>query len=527
MDAGRDGYDQQVEVRFSGVGAGGAPKERQGIFRALRKGFAVLPAFLTSLRKAMIDLAVAGIVVAAAILFANVLIDDAVVVEAPSVPQAVQDRGITPALLTQMVKARVRQIHEMASHPEALPRPVEPPQPEVDKTVQPEVDKTVRTLDDVINAIFAKHGEQDTAATGGHPDTIEANRILEEVLGSGAAPLPGGGMGQAGMADDSNSLAARMNQLMVFVADELQQAVELNKPAEVISPEEQPLVVATAGLQFSLTSLARMLRPVFGTETDRRLTMTVVCETEDCRGESLLLYIATQADKVVMAEPVDLSASRLEHAVDAAARHLLDGFDPQPLATMYYRENNLDEAERLVQRVAKEDGGRSVWVANMLGLVALGRDRLEEAGTYFETALEIDPAYAPTQINAGIVHFRRGEFEKAEASYRVALDFGADEAVAYNNLGNVLARQCDWLGAAQAYERALAADPHFLSAGRGLVLVRSFPQVKNFHFAALSEASALGERAVREPGLPKEPVTLADVMAYSQFCEGMAAKPEP
>ncbi len=519
MNAGRDDYNQQVEVRFSGFGAGGAPRDRQGMFRALSQGLAALPAFLTSLRKAMIDLVVAGVVVAAAILFANMLIDDAVVVEAPSVPQAVQDRGITPALLTQMVKARVRQIHEIASHPEPVTQPVAPP--------QPEVDRTVRTLDDVINAIFAKRGDQDAAATGGHPETIEANRILEEVLGSGHSPSPGGGMGQAGMVYDSDSLAARMNQLMVFVADELKQAVELNKPAEVNSPVEQPLVVATAGVQFSLTSLARMLRPVFGTQTDRRLTMTVVCKTEDCRGDSLSLYIATQADKVMIVDAVDLSASRLDRAVDAAARRLLDTFDPLTLATMYYRQNKLDEAERLVQRITKEDDSHSVWAANMLGLVALRRDRLEEAGNHFETALEIDPTYAPTQINAGIVYFRRGEFEKAEASYRVALDLGADEAAAYNNLGNVLARQCDWLGAAEAYERALTADPHFLSAGRGLVLVRSFSQVKNLHFTALSEASVIGERSAGEPGLPNKPVTLADVMAYSKFCEGMAAKPEP
>ncbi len=519
MDAGRDGYNQQVEVRFSGVGAGPAPKERQGVSGALRKGLAALPAFLASLRKAIIDLAVAGVVVAAAILFTNVLTDDAVVFEAPSVPQAVQDRGITPALLTQMVKARVRQIHEIASHPETVAQPVAPP--------REEVAKTVRTLEDVINAIFAEHGEMDATATSSDPDTAEANRILEEVLGSGQSPAPRGGMGQAGMDNDPDSLVARMNQLTVLVAEELQQAVELNKPAEVSSPVEQPLVVATAGLQFSLTSLARTLRPIFRTETDRRLTMTVVCKTQDCRGDSLSLFIATQADKATAVDAVDLNASRLDRAVDAAARRLLGAFDPLTLATLYYRENNLVEAERLGERIAKEDGGRSVWAANMLGLVALRRDRLEEAGHYFETALEIDPNYVPTQINAGIVHFRRGQFKAAEASYRRALDLGADRAVAYNNLGNVLARQCDWEAAAEAWVRALAADPRSPSAGRGLVLVRSFPKVRNLHLAALSKALVAGKRPAGGTDLRAKPVTLADVMAYSEFCEGMAAKPEP
>jgi tetratricopeptide (TPR) repeat protein len=261
----------------------------------------------------------------------------------------------------------------------------------------------------------------------------------------------------------------------------------------VSSPPEEPLVVAAAGLQFSLNSLAHLLRPLFGLETRRRLTMSVLCRTADCRDDALSLHVVALAEQVVAADAVDLNAAGLGRAIDAAARHLLETFDPQPLATMYYRQGKLGEAKRLAARIVKDGRARSVWADNLLGLVAMQSGLWTEASDHLEAALKIDPDYLPALIN----------------------------------LGKVQARLCDWEGAAVAYEQALAVDPNVPSANRVLELVKSFPMVKSAHFAALPETpiSASMTAAGRSPAAA--PVTLADLLAVSDFCSNVAKKPPP
>ncbi len=71
---------------------------------------------------------------------------------------------------------------------------------------------------------------------------------------------------------------------------------------------------------------------------------------------------------------------------------------------------------------------------------------------------------------AGNEFYAAGEYEQAEASYRKALEIGAQRPRLHNNLGNTLARQGKNGAAQAAYRKAIELDPGYLFAMNNLVL---------------------------------------------------------
>jgi len=71
---------------------------------------------------------------------------------------------------------------------------------------------------------------------------------------------------------------------------------------------------------------------------------------------------------------------------------------------------------------------------------------------------------------AGDGFYAAGEYEQAEASYRKALEIGAQRPRLQNNLGDSLLRQGKTGAAQAAYRKALEQDPEYLFAMNNLVL---------------------------------------------------------
>ena len=82
--------------------------------RSPRSLLSALLSTLKTLRSLIVDLTVVGAAVAAIAFFVLILIDDTIVIEAPSVPKAVWDRGLTPELLTELLQARIHKIQDSA-----------------------------------------------------------------------------------------------------------------------------------------------------------------------------------------------------------------------------------------------------------------------------------------------------------------------------------------------------------------------------------------------------------------------------
>ena len=75
---------------------------------------------------------------------------------------------------------------------------------------------------------------------------------------------------------------------------------------------------------------------------------------------------------------------------------------------------------------------------------------------------------------SGVAAYHAGRVDEAVRSLRRAIDLEPDYGPAWNNLGNALEEQSELVGAALAYSRAIAAEPHRPTylLSRASVLVR-------------------------------------------------------
>jgi tetratricopeptide (TPR) repeat protein len=81
------------------------------------------------------------------------------------------------------------------------------------------------------------------------------------------------------------------------------------------------------------------------------------------------------------------------------------------------------------------------------------------------------PQLVAAHLDLGIAYGRIGEFEKAEASLRRALELSPHHAAALNELGIALRHQGRFDEARQSYERALDVAPEFHFAHRNLAIL--------------------------------------------------------
>jgi tetratricopeptide (TPR) repeat protein len=96
---------------------------------------------------------------------------------------------------------------------------------------------------------------------------------------------------------------------------------------------------------------------------------------------------------------------------------------------------------------------------NDLGVAYQQRHDFDLALRAFGRAAELDKAWSQPLVNSGNVHAARGDWAKAENSYRQALRRQADDAGAMNNLAWVLLRQDQLADALLWAERATVLDP--------------------------------------------------------------------
>jgi tetratricopeptide (TPR) repeat protein len=115
--------------------------------------------------------------------------------------------------------------------------------------------------------------------------------------------------------------------------------------------------------------------------------------------------------------------------------------------------------------------GRSAARAAGVGLVVLlgaltwlqcGKYR--DIETFYESILERNPASWLAHDNLGVVLVGRGRLDEAKAHYREAMRLNPAYPEAFNNYGNVMAMARSWGEAEKAYEGALRARPSFAAA---------------------------------------------------------------
>ncbi|WP_448192448.1 tetratricopeptide repeat protein [Azospirillum sp. sgz301742] len=136
----------------------------------------------------------------------------------------------------------------------------------------------------------------------------------------------------------------------------------------------------------------------------------------------------------------------------------------------HYKAGRLAEAEVAYRRSIELDP-QYAWSWNNLGVVLMNRlGRPAEAEVAYRKAIRLDPQYALAWNNLGrLLMNRLGRPAEAEVACRRAIELDPQYARAWNNLGAVL---MDHLGrpaeAAVAYRKVIRLDPQYVSAWNNL-----------------------------------------------------------
>jgi len=167
-----------------------------------------------------------------------------------------------------------------------------------------------------------------------------------------------------------------------------------------------------------------------------------------------------------LAEPVAFSAEKTRTAPDktqAAAR---------ATASAKHRPARLDVVDAMTFTITEQARiGGDVRSQYDSAVKLLEQERYPEGIAMLLEVAQKAPDVTAPHINLGIAYERIGDFERAEASFKKALELNPSHPVAYDELG-LLYRQTGRFAAARAsYEKALEIHSGFHFAHRNLAIL--------------------------------------------------------
>ena len=133
------------------------------------------------------------------------------------------------------------------------------------------------------------------------------------------------------------------------------------------------------------------------------------------------------------------------------------------LGNLLLRKGQTDEALSHLEKAKNFAEG-----FNNIASGYMQKGRIEEAITYYQRAIEIDPNYAEAHNNLGVALLQNHRVDDAITQYRRAVEIKPESAELQCNLGNAFASKQDWPAAVEAYESALHARPNYAKARNNL-----------------------------------------------------------
>lgn len=130
------------------------------------------------------------------------------------------------------------------------------------------------------------------------------------------------------------------------------------------------------------------------------------------------------------------------------------------------KDDDTAKAEKLLLKNCKESS--SAIFEFTLANICFQQDRLEEALEWYGAAIEQFPNYRRAYKNAGLIHVRNGDFEKALPFLTKTIALGGHTSIAYGLLGFAYASAENHLCAESAYRQAILLDPETLDWQLGL-----------------------------------------------------------
>lgn len=131
-------------------------------------------------------------------------------------------------------------------------------------------------------------------------------------------------------------------------------------------------------------------------------------------------------------------------------------------ALEHHQAGRLPQAEAIYRQVLQEKPDQPD-ALHLLGVIAYHEGRNAASAELISKAIRTRPS-GPMYNNLGLALHAQGKFDAAVESYRKALSFQPNDAMAHNNLGNALQAQGKLDEAIRSYQKALTLMPDFAQA---------------------------------------------------------------
>ena len=126
-----------------------------------------------------------------------------------------------------------------------------------------------------------------------------------------------------------------------------------------------------------------------------------------------------------------------------------------------YKSGDLSKAELLNKKLI-EYHSKSAFLHNLLGLILAGQEKIEEAIQSYEKGINVDPKFAMTYNNLGLLYFHyKSDNEKAENLYKKSISLDSKIAEPHNNLGTLYNALDKFKEAIDCYKKAIHVNPKF------------------------------------------------------------------
>ncbi len=132
-------------------------------------------------------------------------------------------------------------------------------------------------------------------------------------------------------------------------------------------------------------------------------------------------------------------------------------------AMILHQGGKLEEAESFYEEVIRIDPDHAD-ALHLLGAVSYQMKKYKKAIAYTEKALRLKPENNDLHTNLGNAHLGNGETEAAIFHYRRAIELNKGDAISYYNLGNAYKEQGAFDDAVKCYEKALQINPEMAEA---------------------------------------------------------------
>lgn len=133
----------------------------------------------------------------------------------------------------------------------------------------------------------------------------------------------------------------------------------------------------------------------------------------------------------------------------------------------------LAEMDLVAARAGFADrGGVEPWTSYLLGLIAMGRDRPDEAVSFLEESLAVDGELGGAWDALGVARLQQGDREQARLAFDRALEVDPQSSMSFFNRGLLRSQEGDLDGGLADFEAAANLDPENMQFGRVIQLAR-------------------------------------------------------